>query len=88
MIRWQFQIGDKMCLLRLQGPTVKAEIERVKSVGGWVEDGRVCGLLAVSRAFGDWELKEEGMDHFLKESLEYVVAHRPLEAKKPFGIEI
>ncbi|GMH45465.1 hypothetical protein BSKO_13422 [Bryopsis sp. KO-2023] len=57
---------------RLYGkcPTAKAERERVRSVGGWVEDGRVCGLLAVSRAFGDWELKEEGLDFFLKDGVE------------------
>jgi serine/threonine protein phosphatase PrpC len=39
------------------GPLVKSEIERVKSTGGWIEDGRVCNILAVSRAFGDWEFK-------------------------------
>jgi hypothetical protein len=30
-------------------PGVVAEIERIESVGGWVDDGRVCGVLAVSR---------------------------------------
>ena len=30
-------------------PGVMAEIERIESVGGWVDDGRVCGVLAVSR---------------------------------------
>lgn len=39
------------------GPLVKSEIERVKATGGWIEDGRVCNILAVSRAFGDWEFK-------------------------------
>ena len=39
------------------GLFVKSEIERVKSAGGWIEDGRVCNILAVSRAFGDWEFK-------------------------------
>lgn len=29
--------------------TVQAEIERIEGVGGWVDDGRVCGVLAVSR---------------------------------------
>lgn len=30
---------------------------RVKAAGGWIYDGRVCNILAVSRAFGDWEFK-------------------------------
>lgn len=30
-------------------PNVLSEIERIESVGGWVDDGRVCGVLAVSR---------------------------------------
>jgi serine/threonine protein phosphatase PrpC len=30
-------------------PEVQAEIARIESVGGWVDDGRVCGVLAVSR---------------------------------------
>lgn len=30
-------------------PTVQAEIKRIEGVGGWVDDGRVCGVLAVSR---------------------------------------
>jgi hypothetical protein len=38
-------------------PEVAVEVNRVKSTGGWVYDGRVCNILAVSRAFGDWEFK-------------------------------
>jgi hypothetical protein len=38
-------------------PEVTVEVKRVKSTGGWVYDGRVCNILAVSRAFGDWEFK-------------------------------
>eukprot|EP00850_Spirogloea_muscicola_P014499 SM000104S09369 [mRNA] locus=s104:396623:398815:- [translate_table: standard] len=34
-----------------------AEAARVKDAGGWVSGGRVCGSLAVSRAFGDVEYK-------------------------------
>lgn len=33
------------------------EIERVEAAGGWIVDGRVCNILAVSRAFGDPEFK-------------------------------
>ncbi|KAK9866011.1 hypothetical protein WJX84_011950 [Apatococcus fuscideae] len=31
---------------------VKSEVQRVTDAGGWIEDGRVCDLIAVSRAFG------------------------------------
>ena len=33
------------------------EIERIAMAGGWVTQERVCGILAVSRAFGDYEFK-------------------------------
>jgi hypothetical protein len=36
------------------------ELERVESTGAWVVDGRVCNVLAVSRAFGDPEFKVGG----------------------------
>jgi serine/threonine protein phosphatase PrpC len=39
------------------GPGVLEEIERVEAAGGWIHDGRVCNILAVSRAFGDPEFK-------------------------------
>jgi serine/threonine protein phosphatase PrpC len=42
----------------------QAEIARVAATGAWVADGRVMGVLAVSRAFGDWEFKE-GRKEFL-----------------------
>lgn len=35
----------------------RAEAERVRGVGGWVSDGRVLGLLAISRALGDYDFK-------------------------------
>eukprot|EP00955_Chlamydomonas_euryale_P020894 221475-Chlamydomonas_euryale.AAC.10 len=37
-----------------------AEKARVQATGAWVYDGRVCNILAVSRAFGDWEFKQVG----------------------------
>lgn len=40
------------------------EVERIKSAGGWINDGRVLGILAVSRAFGDFEFKR-GLDELL-----------------------
>jgi hypothetical protein len=39
------------------GDHVLEEIERVEGSGGWIVDGRVCNILAVSRAFGDPEFK-------------------------------
>lgn len=36
---------------------LQSEIIRVKQAGGYVVGGRVAGRLAVSRAFGDHELK-------------------------------
>lgn len=38
-------------------PEVDTEIKRIKAAGGFVEDNRVQGVIAVSRAIGDWEYK-------------------------------
>jgi len=53
-----------------QGDFVKTEIERVRSTGGWIHDGRVCNILAVSRAFGDWEFKGVGLSGLLQAGVE------------------
>ncbi len=37
------------------------EVDRIRKEGGIVIDGRVGGSLAVSRAFGDYSLKSEGV---------------------------
>lgn len=39
-------------------PDNEGELKRVKAGGGFVEDGRVQGVIAVSRAIGDWEYKD------------------------------
>ena len=39
-------------------PTHEAEMKRIKAAGGMVRFGRVFGILAVSRSFGDHSLKQ------------------------------
>ena len=41
----------------------KNEYERITKEGGIVMDGRVYGQLMLSRAFGDWELKDFGVSN-------------------------
>jgi len=41
-------------------PDDEPETKRIVSAGGYVENGRVDGNLAVSRALGDFELKNKG----------------------------
>ena len=43
----------------------------MKQAGGWIGDGRVCDVLAVSRAFGDWEFKAGNTDTLLEEGIKY-----------------
>lgn len=52
-----------------RGPTAAAERARVEAAGGWTDDGRVLGILAVSRAFGDAGLKGKGLAATLKEGV-------------------
>ena len=64
-------IGDSRCVLiksnewkRLSyddRASDKNEYERILKNGGIVLDGRINGQLMLSRAFGDWELKEYGV---------------------------
>lgn len=35
----------------------RSEIKRINDAGGWISQSRVCGILAVTRAFGDYEFK-------------------------------
>jgi len=39
-------------------PTVPSERQRVNAAGLHVQDERVSGVIAVSRAIGDWEYKK------------------------------
>lgn len=61
--------GDSRCVLSEKGhviemsydhkPDLPGERHRVLSAGSHVEDGRVNGIIAVSRAIGDWEYKKQ-----------------------------
>lgn len=60
-------VGDSRCVLSRGGkalamsidhkPSRPDEAERIRAAGGWVAKGRLHGVLAVSRAFGDVEHK-------------------------------
>jgi len=64
-------IGDTRCILTQTNgsrklsyddlATDKKEFERINSEGGYIFNGRVCGKLMLSRAFGDWEQKTSGV---------------------------
>lgn len=45
-------------------PIGQREMKRIKDAGGWISDGRVLGILAVSRAFADMEFKR-GLEKLL-----------------------
>ena len=42
-------------------PLAPVERKRIEASGGTVEEGRVCGVLEVSRSFGDARLKKRGV---------------------------
>ncbi|KAL5539335.1 hypothetical protein UlMin_024317 [Ulmus minor] len=45
------------------------EIKRIREAGGWIVNGRICGDIAVSRAFGDQRFKTK-KNEMLKKGIE------------------
>ncbi|KAM0001622.1 putative protein-serine/threonine phosphatase [Helianthus debilis subsp. tardiflorus] len=45
------------------------EIKRIREAGGWISDGRICGDISVSRAFGDIRFKTK-KNEMLKKGVE------------------
>ncbi|CAB4271618.1 unnamed protein product [Prunus armeniaca] len=45
------------------------EIKRIREAGGWIVNGRICGDIAVSRAFGDMRFKTK-KNEMLKKGVE------------------
>jgi serine/threonine protein phosphatase PrpC len=43
-------------------PDLPQERSRILAAGHMVEDGRVDGIIAISKAIGDWEYKNANMD--------------------------
>lgn len=63
-------------------PENENELKRIKAGGGFVEDGRVQGIIAVSRAIGDWEYKNPGLQFEKKSSKKRKSAATEEEPKK------
>lgn len=53
--------------------------------GGWVDDGRVCGILAVSRAFGDPEFKGSGLQQLLQRGVQEGLWTQDFACKRCLG---
>lgn len=62
--------------------TGRQEMDRVARAGGWSVGGRVCGILAVSRAFGDYEFKGGRFD-LLEDLSEEPLAKKATLAEPP-----
>lgn len=63
---------------------VKSETERIEAGGGWVANGRVCDVLAVSRSFGDRNFKGQGLKRLMEYGIEQEFWDREFAQKQKF----
>lgn len=68
---WCCNVGDSRCVFINNGcndvqqfstehkPDFESERERIENANGWVNNGRVCGILSVSRSLGDKDFKQD-----------------------------
>ena len=71
IILYCINVGDTKCILTQTNGSRKLsyddlvndqnEHNRIIKDGGYIKNGRVCGELMISRAFGDWESKQYGV---------------------------
>ena len=54
--------GKAVELSKDHKPDLPSERARVLSAGHFVEDSRVDGIIAISRAIGDWEYKSQALE--------------------------
>jgi len=54
--------GKAIDLSKDHKPDLPAERSRVLAAGHFVDEGRVDGVIAISRAIGDWEYKNPNLD--------------------------
>jgi len=58
--------GEAMNLSKDHKPDTPEEEQRIKSAGGYVSMKKVCGILATSRSFGDFDFKKISNSHYFK----------------------
>ena len=81
--------GDSRCVLGKKGialqmsidhkPTLKEEIKRVINAGGKIEEGRVNGVLSLTRSLGDLDFK---LDPNLRSDQQAVIAVPEIKVEK------
>lgn len=49
--------GEAITMSQDHRPTYQSELKRVEALGGFIEDGYLNGVLSVTRALGDWDIK-------------------------------